>query len=591
MPRLAVVIAAVLLAPAASHAQAPPTPVEGALYEDAPSGMYLLKDGWTTRADPRDAGLKARWQRPGADAGFRSVSVPHAFNAGDLSRRSFAGRVQWYRARFTKPDAPLASAWRIRFESVNTHATVWLNGTRLGGHGTPYLPFELAARGLRDGVNELVVRVDSRPRPRDIQPAGRERGWWNYGGILHEVYLREQRPLDLSGLKVEAVPGDPARVTVTGDVVNVGRPAGPLEAELRVTGPEAFLHTERVAVGGRLSASFVIPQPRLWTPRSPNLYRLTIGLTGGHESRVQFGVRDWSVGSGGRALLNGEAVSLRGASFHEQTPARGAALTDDDREDLLNGLRDLGADFARQHYPPHPSLLEAFDREGIVFWAQVPVWRWRGTQMRARHFRATALDHLRRMVLRDRNHASVMAWSVSNETLRGGPGETAYLRAARALTRRLDRTRLLVADKALRPLADVPARYRLLDAIGINEYLGWYSGRTSDLGRDLAALRRRFPRQALFVTEFGAEANRDGSGRGTYSFQRRYMTDHLKIIDASPHVSGALAWVLRDFAVRPGWSGGNPRPRPPILYKGLLSQGGAEKPAFAAVRDAFARRP
>jgi len=585
--RLAAVTAAACLAPASAAAQAPPAPVEGALYEDAPSGMYLLKDGWTTRADPNDVGLRRAWHRPGRDAGFRATRVPHAFNARDLSRRSFRGRVQWYRVRFTKPEAALATAWRIRFESVNNGATVWLNGARLGAHRTPYLPFELTARGLRDGANELVVRVDSRPRPRDIQPAGRERGWWNFGGILHEVYLREIRTHELRDLRVQATATDPARVTVSAAVAGPGSTT----ADLRVTGPDAFLHTERVEADGRLSASFVIPQPRLWSPASPALYRLAIRLANGQEHTVQFGVREWGVDASGRALLNGRPLNLRGASFHEQTRLRGAALTDDDREDLLGGLRDLGADFARQHYPPHPALLEAFDREGIVFWAQVPVWRWRGTQMRAAHFRDTALRYLARMVLRDRNHASVMAWSVSNETLRGGAGETSYLRAARNLTRRLDPTRLLAADKALRPLADIPARYRLLDAIGINEYLGWYSGRTSELGRDIAALRRRFPREALFVTEFGAEANRDGSGRGTYSFQRRYMTDHLKIIDASPHVSGALAWVLRDFAVRPGWTGGNPRPGPPILYKGLLSQSGQPKPAFAAVRDAFARRP
>ena len=583
----AIATAVALLAPAAASAQDAPLPVEGALYEDAPSGMHLLKDGWTTRADPRDVGLRRRWQRPGADAGFRATTVPHSFNAGDLSRTSFRGRVQWYRVRFARPAAPLATAWRIRFESVNTHATVWLNGSLIGRSSTPYLPFELPARGLRDGANELVVRVDSRPRPRDIQPAGRERGWWNFGGILHEAYLREVRGHDLRGLAVETTPGDPARVVVSGRITG----GGPVDVDLRVTGADAFVHTERVRADGRLSAAFVIPQARPWTPAQPALYQLTLSLSGGHEQRVQFGVRDWGVSRTGRALLDGRPLGLRGASFHEQTPARGAALTDDDREDILDGLRGLGADFARQHYPPHPALLEAFDREGIVFWAQVPVWRWRGTQLRARHFRATALRFLERMIARDRNHASVMAWSVSNETLRGGRGETAYLRAARALARRLDPTRLLVADKALRPVDDVPASYRLLDGIGINEYLGWYSGRTSELPRDLAALRRRFPRQALFVTEFGAEANRAGSGRGTYGFQRRYMNDHLKLIDASPHLSGALAWVLRDFAVRPGWTGGNPRPRPPILYKGLLTQAGNPKPAFAAVRDAFARRP
>jgi beta-glucuronidase len=151
----------------------------------------------------------------------------------------------------------------------------------------------------------------------------------------------------------------------------------------------------------------------------------------------------------------------------------------------------------------------------------------------------------------------------------------------------------MTADKALIPIADIPSSYRLLDAIGINEYLGWYSGHSEDLPAALRTVRRRFPRQALFITELGAEANRTGPAteRGTYAFQRRYLEAHLRLIDASPLVSGVVVWALRDFAVHPGWRGGNPKPRPPILYKGLLSQAGNPKPAFDLVRDRFAALP
>ena len=91
------------------------------------------------------------------------------------------------------------------------------------------------------------------------------------------------------------------------------------------------------------------------------------------------------------------------------------------------------------------------------------------------------------------------------------------------------------------------------------------------------------------MTEFGAEANRSGSAsrKGTYAFQQHFLAKHLGIITAAPFVNGALVWVLRDFAVRPGWDGGNPRPNPPLLSKGVFRQTGSPKPAARTVRQSF----
>lgn len=594
--------AAALLAPLAharAHAAAP-VPPERALYTDAPNGMYLLESGWSSRADPHNAGLRRGWQRPGRDAGFHRVAIPNAFNARDLSRSSFHGGVEWYRARFTSPHVDGLTSWRVRFESVNVQATVWLNGKRLGSHRGAYLPFELtASRGqMRRGTNELVVHVDSRGATDDLPPASRPRGWWNFGGILGEVYLRAVRSFDLTHLYVSAAPGDPAEARVHATVTNTS--GGPLPAPvvLRITGPDGFdtsAATSASTLGARASeqidAAIPIPRAQLWTPSHPALYELTVDVPGGQRTTAHFGIRDWSIGPDGRIRLNGQPITLRGASFHEQTPRHGAALAPSDREQIVDELKSLHANFAREHYPPHPALLEAFDRAGIVFWEQIPVWRVRGTQLRSRRFRANALATLRGAILRDRSHASVLAWSISNETLRGGAGERAYVSAARRLVNRLDPTRLLAADKSLRPVADFPPVYRELDAIGLNDYVGWYGGRTADVPHDLASVHRRFPRQALVITEFGAEANRRGSAsrKGTFAFQQRFMAEHLRLYDRMPYLSGALAWVLRDFAVRPGWRGGNPHPQPPWLFKGLFSRSGSPKPAARTVAASFAR--
>lgn len=584
-----------LFVPTVAQAAAPP---ERALYADGPDGRHLLDTGWTSRADPLDVGRRRHWERPGNDSGFRRVSVPHAFNARDASRRGFASRVQWYRVRFDLPRGT-ATGWRLRFESVNRHATVWLNGRRLGTHEGAHLPFELSARAVRERGNELVVRVDGRGSRTDLPPSTRVRGWWNYGGILREVYLRRVRALDLADLQVLPREGGVDVRAMLRNTSGRSLPCG--FGRLVLRHPDGRETTVSPAPAGtigrgRLAAveAFVpIDGPRRWSPADPALYRLEATVAGGQLTTTHFGLRDWAVDAAGRATLDGRPLALRGASFHEESLNAGAALDQPQRNLIVEELRSLAADFTRAHYPPHPALLEAFDRAGIVMWEQIPVWRLRDRNF-TRPLRREALSRLRRAILRDRNHASVMTWSIANETLGGGgQREQAYVSAAVALARRLDPTRLVAADPSLRPVEDIPPYYAALDAIGVNEYVGWYGGATPELAGNLAALRARFPRQALFVTEFGAEANRSGpaSEMGTYEFQTQFMADHLRIIDASRELSGALAWVLRDFWVRPGWSGGNPRPDAPFNRKGLFDERGVPKPAFETVRGRFAAVP
>src|SRR5690242_16111297 len=320
---IAVVLAALAL-PAAASAY---TPTERALYTDGPNGRYLLDQGWSTS--------RAR------GGPWHAVSIPNAFNARNYSQRSELSWVQWYRERFTLPSTDGTTAWRIRFESVNTSATVWLNGTKIGSHTGAHLPFELPANSIHPGQNTLLVRVQGHASRNDIPPAGRERGWWNYGGILREVYLRSVTGFDLGDPQVIATPGQPAQVTFSAEVRNTYATAGPGDVAINVTGPNGFqaslpVGTADIGPGqlAKVSTSFQIPSPALWSTQTPNLYRLTATVPGGQTTVIHFGVRQWSKAPDGHALLNGQPLDLRGASFQEENLAHGAALTSSD-EDLL----------------------------------------------------------------------------------------------------------------------------------------------------------------------------------------------------------------------------------------------------------------
>jgi beta-glucuronidase len=578
------------------------TPSEKALYEDGPNGRYLLGGRWLYRADPGDTGIADGFQRERTTRRWRPVRVPHAFNARDYSQRSLDGSVGWYRKDFRAPEVDRGFRWAVRFESVSYRARVWLNGTALGAHEGAYLPFELAARGLtRRGTNRLVVRVDSRRADTDVPP--RLALWWNWGGMLREVYLRRVGPLDIESAQV--IPrlqnrNRRARLTVTVRVRNGtaekrgGLRGLVLDPKQRHAAEVPFPQTPVAAFSSRTyEATVRLSRPKLWWPERPRLYRLRleVGPPGQPDQTysTHLGVRAFTKDPSGQALLNGRPIQLRGAGMHEDSLRRGAALTPSQRAASLRYLKQLGANFTRAHYPLHPRTLELCDREGIVVWDQIPYYQLSPSALAKEGVRRKGLAQLREMILRDRNHASVIAYSIGNELGAPGAGLENYIRRAARLARALDPSRLVALDIGL-PAGRHPV-YDELDALGLNEYFGWYYSMVEALGPNLDALKRAYPAVALIVTEFGAEANRHGAlgEKGTYQFQTAFLRSHLDVIARRPYISGALIWALRDFAVKPGYDGGNPSPSPPFHKKGLVGLRGEIKPAFHEVAALYRR--
>jgi beta-glucuronidase len=351
---------------------------------------------------------------------------------------------------------------------------------------------------------------------------------------------------------------------------------------------------------GSVATKVRIRHPRLWEPGAPQLY--SVGATASVGARTaagwsaQIGIRSIRVSRTGRVLLNGRPVMLRGASFHEEDVTAGAALTPQMRSDIWQELIGLDATFTRAHYPLHPWFLEQADRDGVLVWDEVPMYQIPNSVTARASVRAKGLKYLRETVARDENHPSVLTWSIGNEMpTRVGSGQQRYIRDAARLLHKIDPTRLRALDYAGYPSALPSSTYHVLDALGVNCYFGWYpgpGGQVDDravLGPFLDQVHRYYRSKALFVTEFGAEANRDGpiDEKGTFSFQRQLLEDHLAVYDSKPFVNGALVWALRDFRVRPEWDGGNPRPLSPLNQKGLVDQFGKPKPAYAAVKRIF----
>jgi glycosyl hydrolase family 2 len=607
LARISVAAAAAIAAPAASAQQVTP-PNPHPVIHDGPTGRYMLDGQWLLRLDRADRGAGRHWERRRSTAGWSPITIPNAWNANDRTSRGFIGAPAWYRRDFRLPSRAKGLDWSVRFDSVNYRATVWLNGTRLGRHAGGFIPFELPLAALkRGGVNRLVVRVDNRRLPTDFPPTTYTRtneprgGWWNYGGIVREVYLQRIDRVAFDRVVVRpSVPCPTCRVTVR--LITVVRNISGRRRRVRVRanfgGLGVSMGTVGIRRGGRrtLTRRIAVSGPHLWTPATPFLYRVAFSATTGSSVAARYnvhtGLRSVRVRPDGRLLLNGLPVNLRGVAVHDDLPGKGPALSEADRVQQIGQIKDSGSTLVRSHYPLSPAFEELADQAGLLIWSEVPVYRMNTGYLFASTRRA-AVDLVRTNVLDNENHASVMVWSIGNELKDSVPTRVRrYISAAARVAKGLDPSRPVGMAIEGHPVAACRDGYGPLNVLGINDYFGWYDGQVAnrdELSPYLEKMRACHPTKALLVTEFGAEANRFGASteKGTYEFQQDFLKFHLGVFATKPWLSGAVYFALREFLVRPGWDGGNPVPNPPFHQKALLSYDGVAKPAYYDLQAAF----
>jgi beta-glucuronidase len=610
---LTLALLAALACAAAAPASAADGITRGTIYKDGPDNRYLLGGDWLFRLD-NGQGTTQRFQRQTSTEGWAKTTVPNAWNAGDNSVASMMGTVGWYRKDFRLPDRRARMDWLVRFESVNYRAQVWLNGRPIGRNTGAYLPWDLRlprSALKRTGTNRLVVRVDNRRLKTDFPPSGLTGsgdpagGWWNYGGLLREVYLQRVDRVDITSLVVR--PELPC-ATCTASVLAriVVRNYGDSTTSVRITGSfggrSMNLGTRRVSAHDFKSfqARIRVPHPQLWSPASPHLYTANFSVRAGNRRVLRYtlksGIRSVSV-SNGKLTLNGRAVNLRGVGLHEDDPQMGFAIGSARRAQIIAQAKELGATVIRSHYPLHPEMYELADRLGLLVWSEIPVYAIKTQYLKRETVRKLAARELEDNIIANQDHPSIMLWSIGNElSARPGPVQQLYIEHAVRQAKALDPSRPVALAVAGYPSAGCRPQYAALDVIGINEYFGWYPGPNGQIAdRDalseyLDSVRACYPNKAIFVSEFGAEANRDGpvEEKGTFQYQQDFVNYHLGVYAARPWLSGAIYWALQEFRVRPNWDGGNPHPDPPIHEKGLLRFDGSKKPAWFDAQRLFA---
>ena len=403
----------------------------GTIYKDGPDNRYLLGGDWLFRLD-YGRGLKQRFQRATTTDGWAKTTVPSAWNVGDNSAASMTGTVAWYRKDFRLPDRRSRMDWLVRFESVNYRVQVWLNGRPIGRNTGAYLPWDLRLpRSLlrRSATNRLVMRVDNRRLRTDFPPSGLTGsgdpagGWWNYGGLLREVYLQRVDRVDVTSLVVRPdLPCATCDASVLARVVvrNYADSATSVRISGSFGGRPINLGTRRVAARDFKSfqTRIRVPKPRLWSPASPYLYDARFTVRAGGRRVLGYslksGIRSIKV-SGGKLTLNGRALNLRGVGLHEDDPQRGFAIDSARRAQIAAQAKELGATAIRSHYPLHPEMHELADRIGLLVWSEIPVYAIKTKYLKREAVRKLAARELESNILANQNHPSIMLWSIGNE--------------------------------------------------------------------------------------------------------------------------------------------------------------------------------
>lgn len=481
------------------------------------------------------------------DSQWRLLDLPHDWSI-ELPRRAdcpsggaggfFEDGVGWYRKHFTPGPGWDGKRVLIEFEGVYRDAEIWLNGRHLGVHPYGYTSFlrDLTPM-LRPGQdNVLALRVDNSTH--------RHTRWYSGSGVYRHVWLMVADPVHVAhwGLCVTTpeISEHQAALRVETRVENASDRDRPVTVRWKALDADgnavaAGEGDAQVPAGGAatVSGQLSLPSPRLWSPDAPILYRLQADVCDGagvlDTETVAFGVRAFSFTPEQGFVLNGEPLPLRGGCVHHDCGPLGAASIDRAEERKVELLKASGFNAVRcAHNPPAPAFLDACDRLGmLVIDEAFDVWRGgKCTYDYHRHFDKHWQDDLDSMLLRDRNHPSIVLWSIGNELIeRALPEGAEIARKLAARVREVDSTRPVTAG-----ICDIwgnEGEWRDTDGVLDALDVCGYNYRLDAYGPD----HERCPHRVMIATE---------------SFPPQQF-EYWKAVEELPHVAGDFVWTSLDY--------------------------------------------
>ena len=614
--------------------------------------ILTLNGEWSYIVDPMNNGLpessffggfpKNKIQKTGMELieyNFETASkiqIPGAWNAKDEKLFFYRGPV-WLYKKFNylpKQDA----LTHLYIEGSNFTTKIFLNGSIVGEFEGGYVPFNFdISQYLKEGENILLVQTDNTLNESSVPT--QKTDWWPWGGIVGDVYIVETPKQFIQNAYIQLNPENFSEVLFK------------LEMNEKTAGHKIKLEIPELQFKSEYQTNFlglikenIEITPQLWSPSSPKLYEIIIS-SNTETISDEIGFRSIKT-QGQKIYLNDREIKFKGIAMHSEpigTP--GPAFSKEHFQELLSTAKDLNINFIRAaHYPYTRHLARVADRFGLMLWEEVPVyWNidWNNSDTLN-----IAKNQIVRLVQRDQNRASVVVWSVANETPLSSP-RMKFLHALLSEIEAHDSSRLSTAallsgseeqfsslvlvlalqgaksqwvnpkEKAIFRLildqANIPINTELafslsiddplgesVDLISYNEYFGWYyvTFFTEQMMISEGTLRKLMfeimPKikitssfnKPIHISEFGAGAKFGNHSNKIWSeeYQAKLYARQLEMLSNNPQIQGISPWVFKDFRAML-------RPLPEIqdFYnrKGLIDEVGNKKMAFEVLADFY----
>jgi beta-galactosidase len=576
---------------------------------------YTINDNWKFYP----GGMEYADQPKFNDAQWQTVSLPHTWNAEDPfdDDETYARGIGWYRKVIELDKSYRNKKIWLCFEGANQVTDVYVNGVFAGQHKGGYTAFSIDITpnlNWKNEVNKNLIAVQvNNAHDNFIVPLSV--GFALYGGIYRNVWLTATDELHFKEINNAA-----GGIFIHTPVVN--NEEGSIRARTTVVNESdrkrkfLFSNTVYDAAGNKVTSfekeatvergaelsvdisSATIPRPRLWSPEDPYLYKVNTQIiengTVIDEVNNPLGFRWFRFDADSGFFLNGKKYILHGTNRHQDMEGKGSALTAEDHIRDMQMIRNMGVNFLRlAHYPQAPLVLDLADRLGLIIWEEIPVVNYMNLDPA---FLLNAENMLREMIHQHYNHPAVVMWGSMNEILLHGKNgdriqkhdDSVYVQGIRkfalpldSLIRAEDSTRYTTL--AMHGSGDY-AKYKLDDISqvdGYNIYSGWYSGKLEDFGNWLDRQHKNYPKQILFISEYGAEGevklNTEKPLRMDYTgqYQRLYHESYLRQINQRSYLAGTAIWSEFDFS-QPNIGG----PAPHKNQKGLVTWNRQPKDAY-----------
>jgi beta-glucuronidase len=529
---------------------------------------------WDFQADPDQTGESQGWQRGLEEA--RPIAVPGSWNEQYEDLYHYLGLAWYAKSTFIPP------SWKgrhifLRVGSACYFCTVYVNGIKIGSHEGGHLPFafEITNHIRWNEENRIVLNVENELKPTRV-PSG------NIPSPLLPIASFPQTTFDFfpfAGIHRPVVLFSVAQtfiedITVITEIEGANgilkvsiRLNDTVEAKgtIRVNGGDTAITQDITFTDGQTEAVLTVPNACFWSDRHPYLYDLTVS-TDQDQYTLKVGIRTIEV-ENGRILLNGLPVTMKGFGRHEDFIASGKGLNLPLLIKDHQLMRWTGANSYRtSHYPYSEEEMQLADREGFLVINEIPAVSllFDSDESSAQRLRL-CLQQIDELIERDKNHPSVVIWSVANEPmtprLDSAIEDNALVeKGQHFLESLMDRARELDPSRPVTfaALQGSPNGWlKHCDVLCLNRYWGWYA-LGGQLDRALVVLEKELDsvwetwHKPVILTEFGADTLAGMHGHPdlmwTEEYQAEYLRGHLEVAARKTYIAGTHVWNFADFA-------------------------------------------